>query len=210
MDPAPAQAPLAGLVIEREHDATVMAALQDRTRDEITRRFDGDHRAYVARMNGDSAAWGWVATRTADIGELGTTFDIPPRNRYLWNFVTLPSHRGKGIYPRLLDGIVRAESSEAEQFWIAYAPENRASGSGIVKAGFVTIAELSFDADLKPALRALLPGGGLAASRMFGIAEAGEQLRQCWRCARAGRPGMQCEEGICTCDYQKPHSGCAA
>jgi GNAT superfamily N-acetyltransferase len=210
MDRAPDQQPLPGLAVAREESAAVMAALQDRAASEMTRRFDAGHRAYVARVNGDAAGWGWVATRSAEIGELALTFDIPARNRYLWNFVTLPSHRGKGVYPRLIEAIVRAESSETEQFWIAYAPENRASASGIAKAGFVTIAELSFNDALEPALRSLIPGGGLAASRMFGIPEASEELRQCWRCVRAGRSGMRCESGACSCDYQQPRSGCAA
>ena len=209
-DPVVSQAPLPGLTVRREDDVLLMSSLQERTREEIERRFTSGHRAYVAFVDDQPAAWGWVATRSAAIGEMSMTFEIPAGDRYLWNFVTLPSHRGKGIYPRLLDAIVRAESREADRFWIAYAPENRASASGIMKAGFVAIAELSFDTDQTPALKALLPGGGAIASRMFGVAEASAELRQCWRCARAGRPGMKCEAGACECDYQKPRSGCAA
>lgn len=121
-DPTPRMEPLPGLAVRHEASATVMAALQGRTEAEIQRRFDTGHRAYVAWRDGASAAWGWVATRTANIGELGSSFTIPAGERYLWNFVTLPTHRGQGIYPRLLEAIVRAESHEAERFWIAYAP----------------------------------------------------------------------------------------
>ena len=209
-DPVVTRPPLVGLTVRREEDVLLMSSLQERTRDEIERRFAAGHRAYVAFIADEPAAWGWVATRSAAIGEMAMTFDIPVGDRYLWNFVTLASHRGKGIYPRLLDAIVRAESGEADRFWIAYAPENRASASGIMKAGFVAIAELSFDADRTPALKALLPGGGAIASRMFGVPEVTDALRQCWRCARAGRPGMKCEAGACECDYQQPRSGCAA
>ena len=209
-DPVAEQPPLPGLIVKREEDAMLMAALQERTRDEIERRLAGGHRAYVACIAEEPAAFGWVATCSAEIGEMAMAFEIPSGDRYLWNFVTLPPHRGKGIYPRLLDAIVRAESAEADRFWIAYAPENHASASGITKAGFVAIAELSFDAERKPALKALLPGGGAIASRMFGVPESGGDLQQCWRCARAGRPGMKCEAGHCECDYQQPHSGCAS
>jgi GNAT superfamily N-acetyltransferase len=209
-DPVAEQAPLPGLMVKREENAVLMSALQVRTREEVERRFARGHRAYVARIADEPAAFGWVATRSAEIGEMAMVFDIPAGDRYLWNFVTLPSHRGKGIYPRLLDAIVRTESTEADRFWIAYAPENHASASGIMKAGFVAIAELLFDAERRPALKALLPGGGAVASRMFGVPESGGDLQQCWRCARAGRPGMKCEAGRCECDYQKPHSGCAA
>lgn len=210
-DPLPRLTPLPGLVVRREVDAAVMAALQGRTEGEMTRRLAGGHRAYVALVDGQPAAWGWVATRTAEIGELGTAFVIGRGERYLWNFVTLKSHRGQGIYPRLLDAIVRAESCEAERFWIAYAPENHASGSGIRKAGFVAIAELSFDAAGRPALKGVVPGGSAAAARVLGLPEAGERLTQCWRCARAAKlTAASCASAPCACDYQRPERGCAA
>ena len=209
-DPVPQMEPLAGLVIRREEDAAVMAALQKRQRDEIARRFDDGHRAYVALRDGEMAAWGWVATRRAEIGELGSTFLIPPGERYLWNFVTLEAHRGLGIYPRLLDAIVRAESREAERFWVAYAPENHASGAGIRKAGFVALAELSFDAAGRAALKSIVPGAARVASRVLGLPEAREALAPCWRCVRVGRGSKSCAPGRCRCDYQRPKSGCAA
>ena len=202
---------LPGLVVRREQDAAVMATLQGRTPAEMTRRFDAGHRAYVAWHEGQPAAWGWVATREAEIGELGSAFTIPRGERYLWNFATLAAHRGRGIYPRLLDAIVRAESREAERFWIAYAPENHASGAGIRKAGFVTLAELSFDASGQPALEDLRPGGARVAARVLGLPQAADALAPCWRCVRAGRgAGMHCASGGCACDYQRPERGCAA
>ncbi len=214
-DPTPPMTLLPGLVVRREASAAVMAGLQGRDAAEIARRFESGHRAYVASRDGEPAAWGWVATRSAEIGELGSAFAIPPGERYLWNFVTLASHRGLGVYPRLLDAVVRAESREAERFWIAYAPENHASGAGIRKAGFVALAELSFDAAGRAALRGLFPGGGRVASRVLGLPEAADPLAPCWRCVRAGRAAagggaMACAPGRCRCDYQRPESGCAA
>lgn len=210
-DPAPLLAPVPALVVRRETDPRAMAALQGKPEEEMRRRADAGHRAYVAVLDGTPAAWGWVATRTADIGELASSFHIPDGERYLWNFVTLPSHRGLGIYPRLVDAIVRAESAEAERFWIARAPENHASGAGIGRAGFATVAELSFDAAGRPAVRGTVEGGGALAARLLGIAEAADSLARCWRCVRAGRPeAMSCAAGECRCDYQRPASGCAA
>jgi GNAT superfamily N-acetyltransferase len=209
-DPTPSLAPLPGLHVERELDAAAMASLQNRSLDEMSRRFDAGHRAYVALMNGQPAAWGWVATRTADIGELGANFTLAESERYLWNFVTLSAYRGLGIYPRLLQAIVRAESAEADRFWVGYAPENHASGAGIRKAGFVDAAEMSFDAHGRPAVRAMIPGGERAAARVLGLPITTEPLTPCWRCVRAGRSGMSCPEGSCGCDYQEPKSGCAA
>jgi GNAT superfamily N-acetyltransferase len=209
-DPTPALTPVPGFVVRRETDAAVMAALQARTDGEMARRFETGHRAYVALLDGEPAAWGWVATRSAEIGELGSTFTIPRRERYLWNFVTLPTHRGLGIYPRLLDAIIDAESHEATRFWIAYAPENHASGAGTRKAGFVPVAELSFDAAGRPALKGMIPGGGRVAARVLGLPESQDALAPCWRCVRAGRGIMFCAPGSCRCDYQRPPCGCAA
>ena len=209
-DPTPTLAPLTGLVVRRVFDAGTMAALQQRAESDIQRRLDAGHRAYAASLHGEPAAFGWVATRSAEIGELDSTFAIPSGERYLWNFVTLAPFRGLGIYPRLVDAIVRAESREAERFWIAYAPENHASGSGVRKAGFIALAELSFDGDARPAIRSIVPGAARIVSRLLGLPEAHDLLTPCWRCVRAGRGVMYCAPGQCQCDYQVPHSGCAA
>jgi hypothetical protein len=198
-----------------------MAALQGRTELEIARRFAAGHRAYVAYWEGVPAAWGWVAIRSAEIGELGFAFQVPAGARYLWNFVTAKSHRGLGIYPRLLDAIVRAEYAEAERFWIAYAPENHASGAGIRKAGFTTVAELSFDVAGRAAVRGVGraerggreawggTGGGAVAAGVLGLSLVEEPLAPCWRCVPKGAgAASRCAGGRCECDYQRPEIGC--
>jgi ribosomal protein S18 acetylase RimI-like enzyme len=144
-DPRPVLAELTGLAIHQERDADAMACLQRRTTEEIQLRFDNGHRAYVASIDAVPAAWGWVASSVVTVAEVGATLSLGPGERYLWNFVTLAAYRGRGVYPRLLDAMVRAESDEGERFWIAYAPENQASGAGIRKAGFVNVADVSFD-----------------------------------------------------------------
>lgn len=209
-DPMPSLAPLPGLLVRREDDAFVMATLQGRTMEEMQRRFANGHRAYVATLHGVPAAWGWVATRGASIGELGATFAIPAGERYLWNFVTRPEHRGRGIYPRLLEAILREEAREATRFWIAYAPENRASAAGIRKSGFRAVAELSFDMLGNAAVRAL-GEEGVAASRVLGLPVVEAPLAPCWKCIRAGKSADRaCREGRCCCDYQEPARECAA
>lgn len=197
------------LTVTQELSTTVMAVLQQRSEQDIAQRFADGHRAYVAAYNGTPAAFGWVATRSARLGELNTTLTLSDSERYLWNFVTLPAFRGLGIYPRLLDAIVQAESFDAARFWIAYAPENRASGRGIEKAGFVPIAELSFEANGAPALNAIETAEAYRASAMLGLPVVDEPLAPCWRCVRAGR-AMTCAAGQCACDYQVSESGCAS
>ncbi len=210
-EPTPRMSPLTGLEVRREQDAEVMAILQGRTESEMASRFAAGHRAYVATIDGMVTAWGWVATSSATIGELKASFVVSSADRYLWNFVTLAAFRGRGIYPRLINAIVAAESVEAERFWIAYAPENRASGTGIAKAGFTLVADLSFDLAGNPAVKDIREGGGNAASRLLGLPAINEAVAQCWKCARMGKPvESSCAPGACSCDYQKPQVECAA
>jgi GNAT superfamily N-acetyltransferase len=208
-DAAPGLTPIEGFTVRRERSALKMAELQHRTELDMGRRMWDEHRAYVASIGGEDVAWGWVATDTAMIGEIESAFFIPRRERYLWNFVTRPTHRGLGIYPRLLDAIVTAEQAEAERFWVAYAPENHASGAGIHKAGFATVAQISFDQHGRPAVRMLVEGAP-DPSHMLGLPSLAESLAQCWRCARMGKKIEEsCKPGACHCDYQRPERGCA-
>jgi GNAT superfamily N-acetyltransferase len=207
-DAAPSLEPIEGFTVRRETSALVMAGLQNRTEIDMGRRMWDEHRAYVASINGEDVAFGWVAPYEAMIGEIESAFRIPKGERYLWNFVTLPGHRGKGIYPRLLDAIVGIEGLEAERFWVAYAPENYASGAGIEKAGFKTVAQISFDQHDRPAVRMLVEGAPNPA-KMLGLRTIEEALAQCWRCVRMGRTKEQsCKPGECRCDYQRPQAGC--
>jgi GNAT superfamily N-acetyltransferase len=208
-DPMPfTPAPLAGLEIRPEADPARMSEIQGRSFEEMERRFAAGHRAYLAVLDGEPAAWGWVATCEAEIGEIDSTFEIAAGERYLWNFVTRPSHRGKGIYPRLLQAILHAESAEAERFWIGYAPENHASGAGIRKAGFTVMAEVSFDSAGRPAVKAIAPGGDSDVARLLGLPVA-DAVTACWRCVRAGKlPAMACAGGECCCDYQRLEVEC--
>ena len=208
-DEVAALIPLAGMRVVQKNDVRFMARLQGKPERDIQQRFAEGHRAYVAMVDGQPAGWGWVATRSARIGELETSFDIPRGARYLWNFVTLPGHRGKGIYPRLLDAIVRTESGRAEQFWIAYAPENCASAAGIYKAGFTKVATLSFSAAGAPAVIGVDYDGGLAAASLLGLPQSSGAISQCWRCARTRTSDVKaCAATSCCCDYQNPEISC--
>ncbi|MEO7353657.1 MAG: GNAT family N-acetyltransferase [Gemmatimonadales bacterium] len=208
-EPVSGLAPVAGMLVAHEQDVATMAALQGRPESVIRERFEAGHRAYVASLDGVAAAWGWVATATATIGEVEAAFRVDAQDRYLWNFVTRAAFRGKGIYPRLLDAIVEAEAVSAERFWIVYAPENHASGAGIRKAGFGIVAELSFDASGRPVVKDAVPGGARVAARMLGLPESVGAVSPCWKCARAGKAvEMSCAAGTCSCDYQQQEVAC--
>ena len=109
----------------------------------IGRRMNG-HRPYIARIEGKPVAYGWLATSKVSIGELDINVQLPPEDRYLWDFATLPNWQGRGLYPRLLQSILEQEIQNAKRFWIIHAPENLPSGAGMSKAGFEFVGQLSF------------------------------------------------------------------
>jgi GNAT superfamily N-acetyltransferase len=94
------------------------------------------HRPYVAELGGRVVAFGWSASASGSFGPQGTTFRLPPGGRYLWGFATVPRWRGRGIYPHLLQAILRREGGDGRRFWILHRVANGASARGIEKAGF--------------------------------------------------------------------------
>ena len=135
-DPLPALKPLAGFEAAVAADVELLARLHEVAPGEIQRRFDEGNRCYVAYLGGEPVGYGWVATKVGRIEEAGLSWPLGPRDRHLWDFVTLPAYRGRGVYPHLLQVILRAESKEAGHFWIGHRGDNLASQRGILKAGF--------------------------------------------------------------------------
>ena len=134
-DPRPALPRLPRFSAGVTDDERLVAALADLDLAEVLARAQTGHRPYVAWIAGVPVAYGWSATHQATIGEVGLRFEVPVANRYLWDFATLPSWRGRGVYPQLLQAILAHEAG-AEQLWIGHVPANLASARGIVKAGF--------------------------------------------------------------------------
>jgi hypothetical protein len=147
-DPLPARPPLLGLSIDQTGDVGLIADLAGTDPSPLRMRLAAGHRPWLARLAGTPIAVGWVAGREATIGELGLAFALPPGDRYLWDFLTLPAWRCRGVYTRLLQAIVAAEP--ADRFWVGHDRGNVASARGIVRAGFRTVGVVH-----------RLPGGAL-------------------------------------------------
>lgn len=168
-DPLVPLLPLAGLDIGTPSDPTSLATGLGLNPAEVAARLAAGHRLYVARLDGRPVAYGWVATAEAVIGELGLRFTLPPGNRYLWDFFTLPAWRGLGIYPRLLQAILGWEAG-AERFWVGHDTPNVASRRGILKAGFQEVGQVyrTVNGEL-----VLVPVGpvdrAVAAARLLGL-----------------------------------------
>ncbi len=185
---------------------------------EVRARRASGHRPYLGLLDEQTVAYGWVATEEASIGELGVTIRLPRGNRYLWDFATAPDFQGRGIYPRLLQAILRQESRDAERFWIIFAPENLPSGAGMEHAGLAPVGSLSFRVD---GAVGLAPLGSYERARvgaeLLGVPLVETTLAPCWRCGgQAANPGSEdatscwppTESALapCTCAIQRKSS----
>jgi len=195
-DARPTYPRLAGLNVRPADDDALLAELARLPLAEVLARRTDGHQPYLALLDGAPAAYGWAARVQAHVGELGRTLTLDRASRYLWDFATLPAWRGRGIYPRILQAILDAET-DGEWFWIIHAPENTPSAHGIIRAGFRPAGELSF-----------LPGGEVALAPIDGspraaagaallgvplLAEdAAEELSACWRCVLV--PSKACDD----------------
>ena len=145
-----------GLTLAPVDDERLVAAVSGIDPSEYRARRRLRHQPWLASLAGEPVGSGWVATDQAMIGEHGMTLTIPPANRYLWDFCTVPPWRGRGIYPRLLQEIVCHER-EVARFWIGHDLGNESSARGIAKAGFQTVGVLYHFPDGKFELAPLGP-----------------------------------------------------
>jgi ribosomal protein S18 acetylase RimI-like enzyme len=193
-DPLPRLQPVTGYWVAAASDSGEIQVIDGLTREEGARRMAAGHRLYVGYLGAAAVTYGWVATQSANIGELRARFAITDSDRYLWDFATHPTFRGRGLYPRLLQAIIEAEA--AQRFWIINAPENLPSASGLRKAGFTSVGHLSFLADGTPAL---VSHGreerSQAGAALLGVPLVSQPLSPCWRCGRDSGGCPTCRSG---------------
>jgi GNAT superfamily N-acetyltransferase len=147
-DPLPMLPPLPELTVERSRDVPLIARLTEQPEQAITALFEAGHHPYLAFINKQPTAYGWVATQRGGIRELHFSFTVASHAIYLWNFLTLPAWRGRGIYPHLLQEIIQQEQT-IERFWIGFEPGNNASERGITKAGFEVVGDFVIAPDMQ-------------------------------------------------------------
>jgi len=204
-DPLPRLPELPSFEARLAADQAELAGVNRLALAEVQRRWADGHRAYLGYLAGRPVTYGWVAPRRAAIGELALDFALPPGDRYLWDFATLPAWQGRGLYPRLLQAIVADAPTEVQRLWIIHAPENLPSGAGMGKAGFEPVGQLSFRA---------AGGVGLAplgAGALLGVPIIDTVLAPCWTCGGAAAaqsaetalescwPPVRPTERQCTC-----------
>ncbi len=108
---------------------------------EVRRRQADAGTAVLALAENRIACYGWVLHGLFRIPELLVESRLPPRNVYIWDCLTLPPYRGRGIFPALLRHMLDELRGEGvRQAWAATAPGNAASMRAFAKAGFRLVA----------------------------------------------------------------------
>jgi GNAT superfamily N-acetyltransferase len=133
-DDLPPLPPLPDFRCEPVADVPLLAGLHNVESAKIEERMVDANTAYVAFIADEPAGYGWSGANSVGVADV--FWPIPPHSRGLWDFFTLESARGRGIYPHLLQAILRREQNEAEKFWLGHRVDNYASQRGIEKAGF--------------------------------------------------------------------------
>lgn len=112
---------------------------------EVRRRFAAGSRCFVARVEGDVAAYGWVSQRVERIGELERSLHMRPDEAYIWDCATLPGFRRRGLYTALLGYIAATLRDEGvRRLWIGTSLQNRPSLLGMAAAGFRPVIRVMF------------------------------------------------------------------
>lgn len=149
-DELPTLPPLEGFRAGRTEDVQLLAHLHGLDVPAIEDRLQTGNAAYLAFLDGEPVAYGWIAAQTVGIVDAGVSWPLGQGDRGLWDFATLEQWRGRGIYPRLLQAILRAEEKNAGCFWIGHRGDNEASRRGILKAGFQLSNVVVLSSDFQP------------------------------------------------------------
>ena len=175
----------------------LLSKIGNTTMQDVTNRLANNNLAFIAFVNNQPAAFGWMARDNAKIGELNHEVILSRGNRYLWNFRTLEAYRGLGIYPALLQYILGNGDHGANRFWIIHAPENNASLKGIKRAGFEYVGKLYIDKNDKATIESNRTSLAFQAElEHMNISLSGQTASSCWNCSS---PYLKKRSAVCCC-----------
>lgn len=128
-----------------ETAGSIAAAMGLEEPSEVRRRFAAGSRCFVARVEGDIVAYGWVSQGMEQIGELERSLHMRPDEAYIWNCATLPAFRRQGLYTALLGYIVAVLREEGmRRLWIGTSLQNQPSLQGMAAAGFQPVIKVMY------------------------------------------------------------------
>lgn len=117
---------------------TAIAAAMGKEGDLVARRLARGCRCFGAWLGPSIIAYGWLSAESEWIGELGLEISPVLGEAYVWNCVTVPDHRGKGMFRALL--LRMAEQLKREglaRLWIGSI--DGVGEKAIAGAGFIPV-----------------------------------------------------------------------
>ena len=116
----------------------MIAAAMGPDADLVAKRMARGCRCFAVWMENSLAGYGWLSTGPEWIGEIQLELTPGPGEGYIWNCVTIPHHRRKGVFGSLVAGIREVARGEGlKRLWIGSVaiPAEKAVGpSGFVPA----------------------------------------------------------------------------
>ena len=125
--------------------APLVAAAMGDEGDLVATRLARGCRCFGAWIAGELAGYSWLSTRAEWIGELELTITPRAGEGYIWNCVTLPAHRRRGVLRSLLATLKeKAETEHFSRLWIGSVaiPAEKAFGPSGFKPVLLFASEL--------------------------------------------------------------------
>jgi acetyltransferase (GNAT) family protein len=117
--------------------AELIASAMGQEGDLVAGRFARGCRCFAVLIDGAVAGYGWLSVGPEWVGELQLEIKPKAGEAYLWNCVTIPQHRMKGVFRSLLVGVSAvAHQAGLKRLWIGSVaiPGERAVASSGFKA----------------------------------------------------------------------------
>jgi GNAT superfamily N-acetyltransferase len=98
--------------------AAVVAAMGEEG-DLVSPRLARGCRCFAVRVQDQLAGYGWLSSGPEWIGELGLEIQPAATEAYIWNCVTVPVHRRRGLFRSLLSALIsQARREGLSRLWI--------------------------------------------------------------------------------------------
>lgn len=125
--------------------ALALAQAMSMAEPSVRERMVVGRQCFVARLESEIAAYGWVSRRNEYIGEQERDIKLQADEAYIWDCATLPPYRGQRLYSALLSQMLSAlRDNGVRRVWIGTAVSNRASLRAFANAGFQPLIGLTY------------------------------------------------------------------
>jgi len=105
--------------------------------EELKRRQQAGDWCYRVIDQGRCVHYSWLTQSSRHITGIGFKAELPAHQAWIYDCYTAPSHRGQGLYPRVVQRISREMMQSGTHFvWIDTQDSNQRSFRGIRRAGF--------------------------------------------------------------------------